>query len=343
MNILLVQTGFLGDVILSTPVIANIKKLYPNSRLSFLTTPLAVPLVKYNPMIDNIIVFDKRHKDSGVCGLWRMINNLKKQKFDKVFSLHKSYRTSFLLAFSGIKDRYGFSRASASLLYTKTEKREDMSHEVLRNLAILRCVGLEPKDAITELQIVIPDEVRADANALISKFRRGLSGLVSIAPGSVWETKRWTVEGFSKVASDLYDRGFDIVIIGGQSDSDLAEKVIKLSGKPLINLCGQGSLLLSAAMISESKLLICNDSAPLHIASAVKTPVVALFCATVEEFGFGPWQVKSKVLGVEGLSCRPCASHGSKYCPTGTNYCMKNLLPVTVLSAALSLIEERNK
>lgn len=334
MNLLLVQTGFLGDVVLSTPVIGELQEQYPDASLTVLTTPAAVGLIRHHPFVQEVISFDKRGSQGGLTGLWSLSRELRQRKFAKVFSLHKSYRTAALLRLAGIPERFGFEEASASYLYTKTVPRSDLSHEVLRNLAILRAVGFDPVESSRKMEVHIPTEVRTEARSLL-----GDDGpWIGMSPGSVWATKQWTPEGFAATADHFHSNGYRIVLLGGPDDLSAAAQVEKLSSAPFLNLVGKTSLLLSAAVIGQCSLMVTNDSSPLHMASALQVPVVAAFCATVPEFGFGPWQVASEVVGVDGLSCRPCGRHGGNTCPTGTHDCQRKLSAGMVIAAAERLL-----
>ena len=137
MKILIVQTSFIGDIILSTPVISNLKKIYPGSQLSIMTTPVGSGLFKNDPLIDEIILFDKRGKEKGLPGLLQKAGKIKNKHFDKVYSLHRSYRTALLLYWAKIPQRIGFSDAKLSFLYTKTVNRVMEKHSVTGNLSIL--------------------------------------------------------------------------------------------------------------------------------------------------------------------------------------------------------------
>lgn len=336
MNILLIQTGFIGDVVLSTPVISAIAAKYPGASIDFLTTPQAADLVRHHPQLNAVLVFDKRGARSGIRGLREMAAELRSRKYDIVFSLHKSWRTGALVWLSGIPVRYGFRRAKLRFLYTRSAVREDLHHEVLRNLAVLRGAGFEPAELPKQMHIEIPQETRAAMSARLADFSN--RGYAAIAPGSVWATKRWTPEGFAGVAAGLINQGRGVVIIGAAADDAGADKLIQALDPSMrgsvINLVGKATLLESAAVIAGAELLVSNDSAPLHIASATGTPVVAVFCATVPGFGFGPWEVPHECVGVDSLSCRPCAPHGGQSCPLGTYACQHELSAAAVLGAA---------
>ncbi len=341
MKILLVQTGFIGDVILSTAVIDNLHSIYPKAEIHLLTTPVAAPLLEPHSLIKKVIPFDKRGKDSGVRGLLRMARRLRAERYSIAFSLHKSSRTAVLLSLSRIPIRYGFSEAALPRLYSQTVARADQEHEVLRNLAILRNVGRQPDMVTQRLRLDIPQRV---IDQVKNQFFSDTPGrTIAVAPGSVWATKRWTTEGFAAVCRGLIADGSQVILIGGPEDVAIAEEIETLAEFQIKNLVGKTSLIESAAIISQSDLLLSNDSAPLHIASACDTPVVAIFCATVPGFGFGPWGVPFQIAEVEGLHCRPCGRHGGQHCPTGTHACQRELSPVSVLSAVRKLLASEKR
>lgn len=339
MKILIVQTGFLGDVVLSTPLITALRRRFPESELSFLTTPAAAGLVTDHPALRETIIFDKRGTASGWRGLWRMAAELRRRKFDIAFSLHKSLRTAALLVLAGVPVRYGFREAAGAFLYSATAQRSDLPHDVLRNLALLRTIGAEPREQEAVLEIALPAAARERAAGLLRPYHG--RPVVVIAPGSVWLTKRWLPEGFARAAAHLQTRGNQVVLVGGTDDRSVAAEIRRACPPDVLDLTGNLTLAESAAVIAAAQLLITNDSAPLHLASAFRVPVVALFCATVPEFGFGPWQTRHVILGVPGLSCRPCGRHGGNACPTGTHFCRNQLPAAEVIAAAESLLSDR--
>lgn len=324
-RVLITQLGFLGDLILSTPLIEVVHRHYPAAEIDFLTTKAGAPLVRHHPLIKEVIAYDKRKERRGIKGFFEQISELKKKGYARVFSLHRSARTTLLHYLSGIPERYGFREARFSALYSRTTPRLKGQHDVLRNLSLLKVIGVEGE--VANLRVEIPQEIELAARNLVSSDR-----YLVIAPGSVWRTKRWTVEGFSAVAKALSEQGERVVLIGGGEDADTG-RVIERRVPTALNLVGRTDLLTSAAIIKSASVVLANDSSPLHLASTFKRPTVALFCATVPEFGFGPWQTNSIVLGVEGLHCRPCGRHGKDFCPTGTHACQLGITVEQVLGA----------
>ncbi len=342
-KILLFQTGFLGDLVLSTPVISALHDMFPAATIDVVCTKQASGFLSSHPLVSQVIEFDKRGKDSGFRGLLRKALELRSKHYDAVFSLHKSYRTALLLYLSRIPSRFGFKEASFSFLYTGTAKRKDLPHEVMRNLAILRVCGGDPEKLSYPLLLNCDPAKEEEAREIVEGLA---SDFVSIAPGSVWRTKRWTKEGFLGLSRKLIASGKGVVLLGGPDDAESGEFISRslasefTEGREYLNLIGKIPIMTSAAIIKNSECLVTNDSSPLHIAGAVGTPVVAIFCATVPEFGFTPWKVPHRIVEKKGLSCRPCGSHGGQVCPVGTDACQKEVTPEEVFRELESLYKE---
>jgi heptosyltransferase II len=328
MKILLVQTSFLGDTILSTPVISGIKSIYPASELWIMTTPLSAHLVKHDPLLKGIIAYDKRKNQSGLTGLLKMAQKLKKMKFERVYSLHRSFRTSMLLWFAKIPYRIGCRDARLSSLYHETRCRDFSEHDVIRNLSILNG-ELDLSSFDMEMRLFAPpeDEIRPD----ILKKTDSSKPYAVIAPGSVWNTKMWFAEGFRSVAVFLLKQGYRVVLVGAKSDETVCKTVAQ--DLDVLNFAGRTDISDTMYIVKHAKLVVCNDSMTLHMASAFKIPNVAVFCATSPEFGYGPWKNNAIVVEKQGLHCKPCRPHGSVKCPEGTDACMKELPPDEVIKA----------
>lgn len=328
MKILLVQTSFLGDTILSTPVISGIKTIYPASELWIMTTPLSAHLVKRDPLIEGVIAYDKRNKQSGLTGLLKMAQKLKKMKFDRVYSLHRSFRTSILLWLAKIPYRIGCRDAKLSSLYHETRSRDFPEHDVIRNFSILKG-ELDLSSFDMEMRLFAPPENEIHPD--IQKKADRSKPYAVLAPGSVWNTKMWFAEGFHSVATFLLKQGYRVVLVGAKSDEAVCNAVAQ--DLDVLNFAGGTDISDTMHIVKYAKLVVCNDSMTLHMASAFKIPTVAIFCATSPEFGYGPWKNNAIVVEKQGLHCKPCRPHGSEKCPEGTDACMKGLSPDEVIKA----------
>lgn len=328
MNILLVQTSFLGDTILSTPVITALKLKHPNSKIFMMTTPLAKELVRRDPDLSGVITFDKRGSERGLKGIRRKARELSEMNFSRVYSLHRSARTAVTLALSGIPERVGFREASLSFLFTEKRTRTGRGHEVLRNLSIL---DDDPNSYANSCPIRIVPPTFAELSDSAKALSKSLDKYAVIFPGSEWKTKMWKSEGYREVLLNLERKGWSTLLLGSPKERAICEAV--RGGSKAQNRAGDFSLSESLYFVSRAGLVVCNDSMALHLASAFKVPCVSVFCATSPEFGFGPWQNRAKVVEKTGLSCKPCRRHGSPSCPNGTERCMRDLSSTEVISA----------
>jgi heptosyltransferase-2 len=332
MKILIVQTSFLGDTILSTPVVAGIRQIYPEAELWMMTTPLSTQLVSRDPLLTGVIAYDKRGEDAGLKGLVAMAERIRSMDFDLVYALHRSYRTSVLLWLAKIPMRIGFRKAGFPFLYHQTFDRNPKDHDVIRNLSILKGWD-EPSSFETDMRLYAPS-----AQELSDALRALLpdAPYAVLVPGSAWETKRWHAEGFRKTAVFLKDRGFRVVLLGGPEDAVTNHQVA--DGLDVIDLAGKTSISDAMYVVSQAKLVVCNDSMSLHMASAFKIPTVAVFCATSPALGYGPWKNNARVVEKQ-LACKPCGRHGGRRCPNGTEACMKDVDFDEVVSAINAVLE----
>ncbi len=334
MKILLVQTSFLGDTILSTPVIVAIKHLYPHADLWMMTTPLAADLVRRDPLLAGVIPLNKRAGDAGLSGLVRMSRKLKSMGFDRVYSLHRSYRTSLLLWMARIPLRIGCRDARGRFLYHRLKPRDFNQHDVLRNLSILSGeYDIEPASA--RMRLFPPQAAEIDAQL---KRTLPLPGQYAVlVPGSAWRTKMWHWEGYRKVARYLLARKIGVVLLGAASEKPVCDQVAR--DLDVINLAGRSTISEAVFVMQHACVVVCNDSMALHMASALKIPTAVIFCATSPKFGYGPWQNRAIVIERNELACKPCRPHGSMRCPNGTEACMRGPDPSEVIDAVRQLLQ----
>jgi heptosyltransferase-2 len=236
-------------------------------------------------------------------------------------------RSAVLALWSGAGERIGFADSPAAITYTTRVRRPSAGHEVERLLELAgETTGSAPR---VSLELSAEDHAAADAWLALHGVTPRFAAL---APGSVWGTKRWPY--YAELASVL-DRA--TVIVGGQEDVPLATAVVAAAAGRAVSAAGALNLRGSAALIQRASVLVTNDSAPLHLATAVGTPVVALFGPTVPEFGFGPRGADDVALGREGLTCRPCSRHGPQICPLGHHRCMRELSVDSVAKAVAAV------
>ncbi len=330
-GVLVVQTGFLGDVVLATPVLAELKRQWPMARITVLVRPEAAPLLRGHPYVDAVWTDDKRGRERGPRGLWRVAGRLRRGGFDCAVGLHKSLRTALLLALARIPLRVGFRQSAGWFLYHRRAALPASAHAAQRQLALLGALDFDC-DGLARPLLVADPQARLELRRLLSAA--GLAAgreYVALAPGSAWATKRWIAEGYAQVASAVRASGEEVVFVGAPSESASIEDVRRRAGGG-ISLAGVTDTAVLVAAIEGAQALVCNDSAPMHIAQALSVPVVAIFGPTSPQMGFGP-RFEPAVVVEESLDCRPCSRHGGRHCPLGTHACMKGIAPQRVLAA----------
>jgi heptosyltransferase-2 len=326
---LVVQTSFLGDTVLTTPLISELAKRGP---VDVVVTPASAPLLARNPDIHELFVYDKRGADAGLLGFRRLAQRVRAPDARDgappavAYLAQRSVRSGALALAAGYTERVGFEGSAGQTLYsTRVPYREDRHHaERLWRLAFPKSSGdeLDASAPLMRPMLFPGDAERAAVDALLGPRDDGRP-LIALAPGSVWATKRWPYYG--PLAQKLAGR-VRIAIIGGPADASEAASIAEFSGaQGVVDGTASLSLLASAELIGRAKLLVTNDSAPQHLASAMGTPTITIFGPTVEDFGFGPLAPSSISLGLDALACRPCHHHGPPRCPLGHWRCMREL------------------
>lgn len=334
MRILVIQTAFLGDVILTLPMVQSLKKATKDAQISFVAIPDTSEIVQSHPDISEVIAYDKHGKQKSLGSFLSLAKELRERKYDIVLSPHRSIKSCLLTKLSRAKIRIGFDNAALRSCFTARLPWKFGVHEIDRNISLLRPLGIEVR---RESPRLFPtDKHRKDAEQFLADNEIRLPYAV-IAPGTVWETKRYPIEMMADVARKLLERFANVVIVGGKKDVGFVKDLVGI-GRGIISAVGRFSVMSSAEIVRRASLLVANDSAPVHIASAFNVPTVAIFGPTVREFGFFPYHDRSAVVEVDGLRCRPCSMHGTRNCPIGTFVCMKRITPDEVVSRAFELL-----
>jgi len=338
-RLLVVQTGFLGDVVLTTPLIAELRRRLTPASLTVLTTPQAKPLLEQHPAVDRVLTDAKRTAGRGMGGLLRTAWQLRRERFTLAAAPHKSLRTALLLALAGIPHRVGFRQSAGWFLYHHTAVRDVQRHEVERILCLMRAFGVEPEQCERQPYVEYGAAARARAEELLREAGVQRSEAVFIVcPGSVWPTKRWTIEGYAGLVRCLAQDYGKVLICGGPDDALVAQAVHEQSGRQGENLVGRADLQTFMALIDQARVVVSNDSAPMHIAVARGVPVVAIFCATTPGLGYGPYSERAVVVEQKNLFCRPCSRHGEHSCPRKTEDCMRLITVSDVLAGVKRLL-----
>ncbi|AHG91289.1 glycosyl transferase family 9 [Gemmatirosa kalamazoonensis] len=327
---LVVQTSFLGDVVLTTPLIAELAQ---RGAVDVVVRPDGAALLANNPDVRRVIVFDKRGTHAGAGGVWRMggvLRRLAREDGDArrvAYLAQGSVRSATLAMLGGFAERVGFETSrSARPLYTRVVRYRADRHHAERLWSLAMPDDAQPAPEALRPRLHPGYEERRAVSALLSGFATG-DPIVALAPGSVWATKRWPY--YAELAARLAATGAQLVVVGGPGDAELARAIVAAAPAAL-DATGKLSLLASAELIGRCATLVTNDSAPQHLASAMGVPTVTIFGPTVPEFGFGPLAPGSRTAGHPGLACRPCDAHGPQRCPLGHWRCMRELTPETI-------------
>jgi heptosyltransferase-2 len=333
---LVVQTSFLGDMVLTTPLLAHLARSRP---VDVVSTKAGMVLLANNPAVREILVYDKRAADSGVRGFARLVSALRQRRYDSAYHAQGSLRSGALTFAAGVRDRVGFSSSSGRAFYTTRIAPIDNTHHAARLLSLGTRDPMRPVSNGEIRPHLYPGIIeRAQVDAVLGPAAAG-ARLIALAPGSVWATKRWPY--FPDLARDLIAQtDAQIVVVGGEADRALALEIVGATKGQAIDATGRLSLLASADLIGRSAVLVTNDSSPLHLASAMDTPTIAVFGPTVPEFGFGPLAERAVVMGHAELACRPCDRHGPQRCPLGHWRCMREMTPDLVMSAVRGVLRD---
>lgn len=339
-HFLLIQTAFIGDTTLSLFVASAIKKLHPDCTISFVCTPLCSEMLSSSKDIDAVLPFDKRNSQKGINGIRQFAKQLSTENIDCIINLHSSFRSSLLSLLTKAQYRITFTQSALSFLFSARIQRPQHGSERQRQLFLL-CLFSDiqpiPYSAIQFRQNLQPTSV----DRFLEKHQLHNKPFVVIAPNSVWSEKRWKIESFKQLCSILLNENIPVVIIGADSDRTYCEPL--LSKPNIINAVGILSIPESVALIHHARVIVSNDSAPIHFASVVNTPTIAIFGPTIPAFGFAPLAEQSIVLENNNLPCRPCSHNGSKPCKFGTSECMTSISVDSVVMEVLSFFPEKKQ
>jgi len=336
-RILVVNVNWLGDVIFSTPFIRTLKKNYSDSFIASLVVPRCYEILEDNIYLDKIIIYDEKGLHSGIKGKLKLISEIRSYNFDIVYLLHRSMTRTIMCALSGIKERVGYPTKKRFFLLThKIPYLPKNAHRVKKLLYIAEQMGMATDDY--DFDFFIPEYVQRELdNILIEKKVKLEKKFIVINPGANWELKRWPVNKFSELAKRIVeDLGMQVIITGAEKDIPLANKVKKKAEKHLYNLCGYTNLKQLTALLKRSSMVISNDSGPLHISRAVKTPVIGLYGPTSPRITGPIGNGKYRVIVGRANDCQvPCYNNKCK-----DNRCMDTIKVEEVLQVCDEFMKE---
>ena len=319
-KVLIIQTASIGDVILATPLIEKLHSFYPDAQIDFMLKKGIESVFIGHPYLSNLIVWDKSTKK--YAHLLDIINHNRDQKYDLIINLQRFFSSGFTTVLSRAKKTSGFNKNPLSLFFSNRVRHKigfegNQLHETDRNLSLIEKWTDDTKYPIK----LYPNP--ADF-AKTSQYKT--HQYICVAPASLWHTKEYPVSKWVEFLKEV-DHDTYIYFLGAKQDKSKCEQIIKASGhKNSLILTGKLSFLESAALMKDALMNFVNDSAPMHLASAVNAPTTAIFCSTVPSFGFGPLSENSMIVEVkEKLDCRPCGIHGLISCPKKHFKCALNI------------------
>lgn len=323
-KILIIQSASIGDVILATPVVEKLHTTFPEARIDLLVKKGNETLFTGHPFINELLIWDKRSRS--LMNFDKLLHRIRKTRYDLIVNIQRFLLTGLMTACSGAKMKIGFDKNPLSYFFTLRVPHviNDSIHEVDRNLSLIASFAgsgpVTPKLYPT-----------ADDSNRVESYRTAM--FYTISPASLWFTKQYPAQQWISFIR-MIPPGREIYLLGSRTDHALCEQIRIQSGSVFCkNLAGELTFLESAALMSKAKMNFTNDSAPMHLASAVNAPVTAIFCSTVAGFGFGPLSDDSSTIQTdEQLLCRPCGLHGIENCPEKHFRCALSIPPDKLLA-----------
>ncbi len=306
-KILIIQTASIGDVILATPVIESLRKQFPESIIDFFLKSGNEGLFEGHPHLRKTISWDKKNNKYG--NLFRIIRDIRKEKYDLVVNIQRFASSGIVTALSSAKTTIGFDKNPLSRFFTIRVKHkigDSAVHEIDRNLSLIS----------STVSVIRKVKLCPSADDYKRVMQYSINPYICIAPASLWFTKQYPAIKWIEFLKGV-DEKSRVNFIGSGKDFPLCDEIIKGSGhRNTENLAGKLTLLQTAALMENAKMNFVNDSAPVHLASAVNARVTVMFCSTVPDFGFGPLSDDSVIIQTaKHLECRPCGLHGFRKCP----------------------------
>jgi heptosyltransferase-2 len=353
-RILVIQTAFIGDVVLATALLQNLHAAYPSATIDILVRQGADELFTDHPYINEVHVWNK--KKNKYQHLFQIIQTIRRIKYDVVINVQRYLATGIITVLSGAKKTIGFNKNPLSFLFSEVVAhqfgaaaeaaeaggRADAAgraaaqnsnsaslHETARNHALLASLTTAP----VAKPVLYPSAAHF---AAVQKWQG--APYICMSPGSVWETKKMPAKNWIDLINAV-PTNYTIYLMGAPNETALCAEILSGSSRGgVVNIAGQLNLLEAAALIKGAHLNYVNDSAPMHLASATNAPVAAIYCSTIPAFGYGPLSDTQFVVEtLEHMPCKPCGLHGKKVCPLGHFNCGHSITTAQLL-APLSLI-----
>jgi heptosyltransferase-2 len=320
-NVLAVRFSSIGDILLTTPLLRAIRQRHGDARLTVVTKEAYAPLLSHNPRVDRVIALGSGR------ALRDIAREIRAGSFTHRLDLHGSLRSRALRTLApGRWTSYPKHRIARTwLIRTKRNRYRDRHPVPERYFSAARNLDVSPDGAPPEF-FLGPEAEQTVAAWWASSGLPADRPLIAVAPGAAHATKRWPLEYWRALVSQIVAGGFSVAIVGGPGDTRLGDSLAASGHGSVANAAGVFGLQGTGALLRRSAAVVSGDTGVMHMATGVGTPVVALYGPTVEAFGFFPYTRRSTVLE-QTLSCRPCSSQGGPRCPLGHHRCMLEIRP----------------
>ena len=365
-RILLIKPSALGDVVHTIPVLVKLRARYPGARIDWLITPENAEIVRCHPALSNVVLFARRdfskpgRRWRALLAFFGLLKQIRRTKYDLVIDMHGQVRSAFFALVSGARVRIGFDRPIKRELTVSAEHdlknvpnhgwrgaREGSwiaythrisiptldVHAIDRYLWVGSLLGFddEPPDLAIHLS---PETIHTVERLLEEHGVPAGKPLVVLVPGTIWETKHWTIEGFAGVAREFLRQGFAVALAGTKRDETRCRQ-IAAAAAGTINLCGKTTPADLAALIRRAEVAVTNDSGSMHVAASLGKPMVSVFGPT-NPVHIGPYQRPESVVRVD-LPCSPCNYRRLSQCPFD-HACMKQVTPAMVVERVRKIV-----
>ena len=335
-KIVILQTAFIGDAVLTLPMIEVLANNNPDAKIDVVTIPKNAEIFPASPFVNEVLVFDKRNTHKGFKALYSFAKMLGNREYSFIIAPHRSLRSSLLVLLSGIKESIGFTNAAFPIVYKHQVDYEYDLHESARNISLVSDNAAKEYSSYLP-KMIFSEDTKKKVDDFVDSITKGKK-LIAVAPGSVWETKRYPAGHFITIIRALIKKNYLILLTGSAAEYKLNEEIRNALDENCVNVAGENNLVETIYLLSKCSLLITNDSAPTHFGMAADIPVLTIYCSTVPEFGFYPYNGKSGTISFTDLRCKPCGIHGYEVCPLSHFNCGQKLLPEIVLEKIETLL-----